>query len=309
MIRKNDILWKGILEKVFEDLLRFVFPDVDKELDLQRGVCFLDKELGQMYPEPGKPSHTRVVDKLIKVYRRDGQERWMLTHIEVQGQARPEFARRMFAYYYRILDRYDQPVTAIAIFAGRIKKNIDNQFQDHCLGTHILYQYNTLYLRDYADEELAASENLFALVLLVAKKALLTGKDEEELDSKLLEQKLLIARLLLKRKDVDEEKINAIFIFLNNYLLFAKKETNRIFMEQVDQLTGKKKSMDILEQVAEIREKEGLQRGLQKGRAQERVKSVRAFLTNTKFSVEKIASILGVSTAFVEKQKKSLQLK
>jgi hypothetical protein len=28
--RKNDILWKGMLEEVFDDLLRFVFPRADR---------------------------------------------------------------------------------------------------------------------------------------------------------------------------------------------------------------------------------------------------------------------------------------
>ena len=109
------MLWKGMVEKIYEDLFRFVFPDVDAEFDFQRGVVFLDKELGEMYPEPNKTTSTRVVDKLIKVYRKDGQERWMLIHLEVQGDSGKDFARRMFTYYYRILDRFNQPVTAIAI--------------------------------------------------------------------------------------------------------------------------------------------------------------------------------------------------
>lgn len=84
---KYDILWKGMLEEVFVDLLRFIDPQIDKELDLSRGVEFLDKELAEMYPEPEKKSSTRVVDKLVKVYLRDGGERWMLLHVEVQGRS------------------------------------------------------------------------------------------------------------------------------------------------------------------------------------------------------------------------------
>lgn len=59
-----------MLEEVFMDLLRFIDPHIDKELDLSRGVEFLDKELAEMYPEPEKKSSTRVVDKLVKVYLR-----------------------------------------------------------------------------------------------------------------------------------------------------------------------------------------------------------------------------------------------
>ena len=41
--RQNDILWKGMLEGVFDDLLRFVFPKADRIFDLEHGFDFLDK--------------------------------------------------------------------------------------------------------------------------------------------------------------------------------------------------------------------------------------------------------------------------
>ena len=80
-----DILWKGMIESIFDDLMRFVFPDVDNEIDFGRGVEFLDKELGDLNPEPGKSTHTRVMDKLAKVYIKDGEERCILLHLEIQG--------------------------------------------------------------------------------------------------------------------------------------------------------------------------------------------------------------------------------
>ena len=82
MRHDKDILWKGLLEWVFDDLLRFVFPEADKVFDMQKGFGFLDKELAELYPEPEKESDTRVVDKLVKVFRKDGGEEWVLIHIE-----------------------------------------------------------------------------------------------------------------------------------------------------------------------------------------------------------------------------------
>jgi len=52
MRRKNDQLWNSLLEDVFDDLLRFVFPEADKVFDMQRGFEFLDKELNELTPEP-----------------------------------------------------------------------------------------------------------------------------------------------------------------------------------------------------------------------------------------------------------------
>ncbi len=39
------------------------------------------------------------MDKLVQVTLKDGNEQWILLHIEVQAQSESEFDRRMFAYY------------------------------------------------------------------------------------------------------------------------------------------------------------------------------------------------------------------
>ena len=37
MKQVNDYLWKGVLEDVFDDFLRFMHPDADKIFDFERG--------------------------------------------------------------------------------------------------------------------------------------------------------------------------------------------------------------------------------------------------------------------------------
>jgi hypothetical protein len=129
-LRKSDILWKVIMEEVFDDLLRFIMPDADREYNLERGFEFLEKELAEMYPEPEKESDTRFADKLIKVFNRQGEEDWILVHIEVQGDTskRVEFTERMFRYFYRILDKHRKPVSAVAIFTGLDGKKMPDRY-------------------------------------------------------------------------------------------------------------------------------------------------------------------------------------
>jgi SOS response regulatory protein OraA/RecX len=173
----------------------------------------------------------------------------------------------------------------------------------------LTYQYNTLCILDYDDNDLMASDNPFAMVVLAAKKALLRGKD---LDKELLKQKLLIAKLLY-RKGFRERKIHAILSFLHNYVSFAKPETNHIFEKGLQKISGKKNTMGIIEAVAEIRAGEalkkgirkGLRRGLAKGRAEEKVKVVRRLLARKGYTVKKIADIVDVSVSFVERIKKT----
>lgn len=79
-------------------------------------------------------------------------------------------------------------------------------------------------------------------------------------------------------------------------------------MQQLDDLTGKKNTMGIVELLAERRAEEARQEGQEKVRmTQER--SIRAFLDNTEFSIEKIASMVGVPVSFVEQVKEGLLAK
>ncbi|HLZ88921.1 MAG TPA: hypothetical protein VKQ52_16815, partial [Puia sp.] len=113
-MRQDDALWKSILESTFEDFLRFFFRDADEVIDFHRGFEFLDKELAQLCIS-GRRRAPKVIDKLAKVYMRGGKEEWLLLHIEVQGYREPGFEKRMFRYCYRLMDKYEKPITAIVI--------------------------------------------------------------------------------------------------------------------------------------------------------------------------------------------------
>jgi len=158
------------MEEVFDDLLRFLFPDADQVYNMERGFEFLDKELSEMYPEPVKPSNTRFADKLVKVFQRNGEENWMLCHIEVQGKTKRKdrqlFADRMFRYFYRIWDKYQKPVSAVAIFTGLDGKKMPDHFKYEYRKTRLHYEYDTISILDFTDEDLEKSDNPFAAVVL-----------------------------------------------------------------------------------------------------------------------------------------------
>ena len=110
-----------------------------------------------MYPEPDKASDTRFVDKLVKINLLDGREEWILVHIEVQGHPNLQFPERMFRYFYRILDKYQTPVTALAIFTGQDGKNMPARYTYKFFGTSLKYKYNTRCITDYSNEMLMKS--------------------------------------------------------------------------------------------------------------------------------------------------------
>jgi hypothetical protein len=89
----QDSPWKDILRQYFQQALEFFFPQTAALIDWSRPHEFLDKEFQQIVPdsEIGK----RYADQLVKVWLKQGQERWLLVHIEVQATPEARFAERM----------------------------------------------------------------------------------------------------------------------------------------------------------------------------------------------------------------------
>jgi predicted transposase YdaD len=302
---RKDILWKGMLEVVFEDFLLFFFPDAERLYDLDKGFVFLDKELGEMYPEPDKEIDTRYVDKLVKVFKKVGGESWLLFHLEVQGYYDELFPQRMFTYYYKVLDKYKRPIVAVALLTGPAGMHLPDTYEVKEQGTELRYRYNILRIQDLKDEELKASKNRFALVLLAAKTVFLQGKDKD-----LMSYKEQVLNVLAEWGILIDEKIGYILTFLANYVPFENPEENRIFMEKIDLITGKRNTMGIIEQIQEIRYKEaeekGMEKGILEGLQKAKHEMVKNLLQQTEFSDDKIASLANVSVAFVEKARHDL---
>jgi hypothetical protein len=108
-----DSPWKEMLDNYFPDFMAFFFPAVYAEIDWTRGYESLDAELQQVVRDAALG--TRLADKLMKVWRRDGAEQIVLIHTEVQGNYDKDFLKRMYVYHYRLFDRYDRPIVSLAV--------------------------------------------------------------------------------------------------------------------------------------------------------------------------------------------------
>jgi len=306
MRRKDDILWKGILEDVFDDFLRFFDPEAEQFYNLNKKFEFLDKELAQVFPPENDEYSPKVVDKLVKVFTREGNEEWVLVHVEVQGQYQQDFARRMFTYFYRILDKYQKPITAYAIFTEAVNAVRPDSFQIKFRGTSLSYIFNTYKISRQDEGALLASNNPFAMVILTAKAAL-SGRDyfdKKERDGLLLKLKLELARHLLI-KQIPKKKIRVLMNFLKYYVRFENPDINIKFEEQMQVLTKKTYTMGIEEQLLDRAKREGLEQGIEKGleKGLEKGKHdvVENLITELNLSDEQIARIAEVTISFVEK--------
>ncbi|HMN28334.1 MAG TPA: hypothetical protein PKE45_09295, partial [Caldilineaceae bacterium] len=171
-----DSPWKEVLERYFESFVAFFFPQAHGDIDWSRGYEFLDKELQQVVREA---EHGRqMVDKLVKVWLKDGTETWLLIHVEVQGQVETDFARRMFTYNYRLFDRYGVEVVSIAVLADEDAHWRPNEYRYGRWGGEHRLQFLTVKLLDFATtwSELEQNRNPFAVVVMAHLKTQATRR-------------------------------------------------------------------------------------------------------------------------------------
>ncbi|WP_285009830.1 Rpn family recombination-promoting nuclease/putative transposase [Pedobacter faecalis] len=298
--RKDDLLWKGLLEDIFDDFLLFFFPQATEMFDFSKGFVFLNQELEQLFPPDKDLYAPKVVDKLVKVFRKNGQEEWVLIHIEFQSAYRKDFAKRMFTYFYRIFDRYQKPVTAFAILTDGVTRIRDNCFKLSCLGTEMTYRYNTYQISLQDEAKLAASDNPFALAVLTAKAALSRkGTSVNDLDGFLLDIKLKLAKDLLTKK-IGKTKIRVLLNFLRYYVRFSNPENYRKFEQEFDKITERSKTMGLEELLLDRAEKQGIAKGEARGAEKEKAE-IAKHLKNKGIEVKIISEATGLSVDEIEK--------
>ena len=296
----DDSLWKGILEDLFADFLRFFFSNADEVFDMKKGFEYLDKEMAQIAVESG-PGSPKYVDKLVKAYTREGNAQWVLVHVEVQGYADKYFEERMYMYNYRIFDRYRQRITAIVLLTDKNKKFHPTTYHSEFLGTEIRYLFNTYKVLNQSEDALQKSHNPFTFVILTALLGLKRGRLTDEV---LLDLKLKLARNLLER-NFSKAVIKGIFWFIRNYVAFANPENDSKFDSKIDSFTKKSRHMGIVEM---IKERE-TQKILQQGKTEGKVEEVRNLVTKLGLSDARAADVAAVPVAFVRKVRASLKKK
>ncbi len=220
--------WKQAVEDDFEDYLRFYFPKVHQAIDFSVPVDHLEQELRRLFPQ--SEVSQRVVDKVVRVRWKDGGEALLLIHIEIQGQRRSNFAERMFTYYYRLVDRFESPVTSLALLVDPDPGFRPSSFVLETPGTRLRFDFSVVKLLDFKTEsELLADPSPFALVSLIQLRKLQAGTDAE----RVFLEKSQLARELFGR-GYSAERVCRLFRFLD-YIMQLPPELDRKFEEELVQ--------------------------------------------------------------------------
>ncbi len=253
-----DTPWKDIIERYFEDFIAFFLPQAHEEIDWSQGYEFLDKELQQVVrdAELGR----RLVDKLAKVYLQNGEEAWVLIHIEVQSQEETDFAERMFVYHYRIFDRYKRKVASLAVLGDERSNWRPSQYGYQLWSSEIRFNFPVVKLLDYSNQwsALEASRNPFAIVVM----AHLTAQETRNNRLRRKELKFALIRRLYEQGFAREDVVN-LFYFID-WVMSLPQELEDEFWREVGQYEEERR-MPYVSSVERIGIRQGLLEGIELG--------------------------------------------
>jgi len=250
-----DSPWKDILEVYFREFLKFFFPEIESDLNWEKGYDFLDKEFQSIVKEA--ETGRKHLDKLIRVWRKDDKETWLLIHIEVQGTREADFSERMYVYNYRTYDRYRRPVASLAVLADESVLWRPERFVYEIWGCEASLRFPVVKILDYnnSEKKLLEETNPFAIVVLSQLKAMETRNDPEARTTLKFD---LVKRLYqkgYKKKDVVQ-----LFSFIDWVMSLPEELSQRFWDRLISFEEGYK--MPYVTSVEKIGIKKGLQQGM-----------------------------------------------
>lgn len=280
----QDSPWKRILRFNFKAAIEFFFPTIAAEIDWNRPIEFLDKEFQQLTPdsEIGK----RFADQLVKAYQKNGNSIILLIHLEVQAEPEIVFPKRMFTYVIRIVDYFNQEPISLAILCDSDPDWRPNQYRFITPGSSLEFNFTSIKLLDYRSrwDELEASDNIFATVVMTHLKAQDTKRNEPARK----QWKLTLIKRLYER-GYDRSTIINLFGFVD-WLMILSNETKVAFWQEL-RTYEEERQMPYITSVEQI----GYDRGIE-----EKAIAIALNMLRKNLDVETIAEVTGMTIAQIQ---------
>jgi hypothetical protein len=253
-----DSPWKEMLDLYFESFLRFFFPRIAREIDWRKGYTSLDKELRKLVRE-AEVGH-RYVDSLVKVWKKNGAEIWVLVHVEIQTQPQPNLAERTYIYHYRIRDRYKRPVVSVAILADDTPSWRPQHFAEELWGCRTTFRFPSIKLLDYQRKiaRLGKTNNPFGVIVLAHLKTLETRNDLKQRQY----WKITLTKALYRRGFSKQDVLN-LYRFIDWIMALPESLDDQVFQE-INTYEEESK-MRYITTAERIGMKKGMEKGIEKG--------------------------------------------
>ncbi len=232
-----DSHWKTIITELFEDFVHFFLPKLYPRIDFSIQPIFLQQELEKIIKDETMEGKI-INDKLVKVKLKNGEDRYILIHIEIQSSRDLGFQRRMFKYFCRIFETYEgNDITAIAVYTGKWRPKVHDRFVKAEDGIGLFYIYHSYWIEEAKTEELKNAKNPFALAVLAAKNLNSTKKNPELR----LNYKLELISLMEERK-YTRKQMFSLLTFIKLMLILPKKQELK-FQQKFKERYVKEESM------------------------------------------------------------------
>ena len=261
----KDSIWKDVIEKHISGMLRRAIPELYRDMDKSKEPVFIDKELRNW--DQYVPGGAHEADFLVRIYLNDGSERWLLLHIEIQGDSGGYLPYRMYFYKTLILANHRTEPAALAIITESDHSKEPDCYISDIYGTRTEYRYNRLVIKDLDAEELYESDNPFDLALLAAYRAQETAEKGSRSELRRFDYlKELISLLASRGYDHDSKRI--FLAFLETILNVQTPE----LCEEVEKYERKvfrgEESKVLLTMIEKKALAEGMEKGMEKGKAE-----------------------------------------
>ncbi|MEH2036947.1 DUF4351 domain-containing protein [Nostoc sp.] len=254
-----DSPWKEIIEAYFPQAMHFFFPETYALIDWERPYEFLDKEFQQIAREAEQGK--RYADQLVKVWQTQGEELWLLIHVEIQAQKEDNFPKRMFTYNFRIFDRFDRPAISLAILCDPNRGWRPSNYSYNYPNTRLIFEFGSIKLLDYENRfrELENSDNPFATVVMAHLKTQQTRSSPEQ-------RKIWKFSLIRRLYDLglEEQDIRNLYRFIDWVMILPKALENQ-FWEEFKQFE-QERTMRYVTTGERIGYERGKQEGKQEGK-------------------------------------------
>ncbi|MDQ0174679.1 RpnC/YadD family protein [Bacillus chungangensis] len=305
-----DYLWKTVITELFEDFMYLFAPNLAQKIDWRYEPKALEQELLKLFPKHDKKG-TRHMDKLMKVRLRNGKDQWILIHVEIQQSQDDHFGLRMFQYFYRTFDKYEQKIVALALLTDGNRSFHPTAYHYNFHGTRLKYQFNTYKILDQDETKLLQMNNRFAYAILAGKYALQTKKDMDiryQFKRKLLTLVLQDKHILRQNK---RSYLNTLFSFID-YLLYIPLELKEKLQTQLNPLIDKEvstlmqpmkmKPSPMIKDYIAMKREEGVKKGKVDG-----IKEVAKRMLQKKMEIENIIECTGLSKEKIMLLQKELE--
>ena len=213
-----DNRFKSIIEFLLPEFVEFFLPKVAVEVDWdKRGeIEFLEQELSKEFKEKGLDN--KRIDKLIKLPLKDGTEKYIFAHVEIESSMSIDFSERMFTYNYLIRKKLKiENLESVAIFVGKKYPKKFGIYDKKTHYTQLTFKYASYRVMEQKEEDLMKSKNSFAIVILAILLINKSTTIEECLDIK---KRILD---IIKNKKIIGDNLLGLSTFIKNVLFLPNK--------------------------------------------------------------------------------------